>query len=569
MIRLRRRAAGAFADPENRLHPVVRRVLAARGLRRPEEIDYRLASLHPPATMPGVVRACDHLLEAMARGRRVHVVGDFDADGATGAAVATLGLRAFGLDAGAYVPDRMRHGYGLQPEFVEELATEVGAEPGDVLLTVDHGTSSVAGVKRARERGLIVIVCDHHLAGPELPDAQAIVNPQLEDSAFPSRALAGVGVAFYLLLALRGRRRMLGASPEHEPELKALLDLVALGTVADLVPLDRNNRILVAKGLERIRRGRMRPGLAALFEVAGRDPARARASDLAFAIAPRLNAAGRLESMDTGLRLLLADDPEQARELAHRLDAINEERRALQRESIARAEALLESLFLPENDLPPALCLRQEDGHPGIVGLIAAALKERHHRPALVFAPDGQGALRGSARSIQGFHIRDALAALDARMPGLIARFGGHAAAAGLILPEAHWDAFRSAFTELAGEMLSAELLARELLTDGELEPEHFEWEVARALEACGPFGQGFPEPLFEGVFECVRSWPVGNVHRRLLLRPEGSHRSVTGFAFNLGEDPPSRFRAVFELEPKEWNGRREARVMIRHLLPV
>lgn len=335
MIRVRRRPVGAFHDPANRLHPLARRVLAARGLGSVEDIAYRLADLAAPWTLPAIANACDVLARAIGGGTRIHVVGDFDADGATGAAVATLGLRALGARAVAHVPDRRRHGYGLQPHFVEELVSGAEARPGEILLTVDHGTSSIEGVRHAQERGLTVVVSDHHLAGSELPPAAAIVNPQLPGSGFPSRAIAGVGVAFYLLLALRARRRAEAAGFAPEPDFRALLDLVALGTVADLVPLDRNNRILVAKGLERIRAGRMRPGLAALFEVAGRDPARAQASDLGFAIAPRLNAAGRLEHMDAGLRLLLSEDREEARALALRLDAINAERRALQREGIA------------------------------------------------------------------------------------------------------------------------------------------------------------------------------------------------------------------------------------------
>ncbi|MDW8479690.1 MAG: single-stranded-DNA-specific exonuclease RecJ [Xanthomonadales bacterium] len=570
MIRIRRRDAGRFEDPRGMLHPLARRVLGARGLRSPEELRYRLADLASPMTLGGIERAVARLERAIADGRRVEVIGDFDADGATGAAVATLGLRRLGARATAHVPHRLRHGYGLDPGFVEELAAREGLRAGDLLLTVDHGTTSLAGVRRARELGLGVIVCDHHLPGPELPAAEALVNPQLPGCAFPSKAIAGVGVAFYLLLALRAKLRERGRfAAGEEPDLRELLDLVALGTVADLVPLDRNNRILVARGLERIRQGRMRPGLAALFAVADRDPATAVAADLAFALAPRLNAAGRLADMAAGLRLLLTEDPGEAEALAAELDAINAERRQRQRATVAEAEGLVEALAREEATLPPALCVSGADWHPGIVGLVASRLKERFHRPTVAFAPDGEGRLRGSARSIPGFHIRDALAAIDAAHPGLIERFGGHAAAAGLSLAPASLAPFAAALEGLAAKELDEERLQREVLTDGELEAEHFAWEAATALEACGPFGQGFPEPLFDGVFECLEARPVGEGHRRLLLAVPGRARPVVALAFDHDADPPPRLRAVYELRPDQWRGRQDVRLLLRHLFPA
>jgi single-stranded-DNA-specific exonuclease len=567
-IRLRRREAGAFADPDGRLHPVLRRVLAGRGVHSPEAAEYRLAVLLEPERLGGMDRATALLAEAIASDRPILVVGDFDADGATGSAVAVRGLRMLGARrVGFRVPHRMRHGYGLSPALVDEI----GVDEAELILTVDNGVASHAGVARAHARGMRVIVSDHHLPGAALPAADAMVNPNLPGDVFPSKALAGVGVVFYLLLALRARLRAQGRfATGPEPDLRALLDLVAVGTVADLVPLDYNNRVLVDAGLRRIRAGRATAGVAALLEVAGRDAARATASDLGFAVAPRINAAGRLDDMSVGIACLLSDDPDQARALAGILDGINRERRALQKDMLEQADAAVAALDLdPAREGPVGLCLFRDSWHPGVVGLVAARMKERLHRPVVAFAPGEDGVLRGSARSIPGFHVRDALAEVDAAHPGLIERFGGHAMAAGLTLRLAHYQAFVGHFDAVARRVLDAATLARVVLSDGPLAPEDYGHELACALRDAGPWGQAFPEPLFDDAFEVCDYAPMGQGHLRLQVRAEGMREPVTAVEFGHydGGSLPDRLHLVFQLEPDEWRGRRAARLLVRHRL--
>jgi single-stranded-DNA-specific exonuclease len=555
------------------LHPVLRRVYAARGVCGRDELDLRLADLLAPHALRGIDRACALLAEAIGNRTRILVVGDFDCDGATGTAVAVRGLRLLGATAVDYaVPNRLRHGYGLSPALVAELQPRAP----QLLLTVDNGIAAQAGVAAAKALGSAVIVTDHHLPPAVLPAADAIVNPNLCGDGFPSKAIAGVGVMFYVLIALRARLREQGAFAARgmvEPDLGALLDLVALGTVADLVPLDRNNRILVEAGLKRIRSGRACAGIQALFAVAGRDPSRAVASDLGFAIAPRINAAGRLEDMRLGIECLLCDEPARARTLAETLSAINDERRQMQADMVAQAHAAVRR-WTDRHDaaaLPHGAVLFDPDWHPGVVGLVASKLKEALHRPVIACAPAEGDEIKGSGRSIEGFHLRDALATIDARHPGLLSRFGGHAMAAGLSLRRAELARFRAAFDTVARERLAAEQLEAVLHSDGPLEPADFTLDLARQVRVGGPWGQGFPEPLFDGEFVVAACRPLGERHRRLRLRHEGRAEPLDAVWFEVPADwePPPRIRAAYQLDIDTWNGAEALRLVLRHVEPA
>ncbi|HEY7873321.1 MAG TPA: single-stranded-DNA-specific exonuclease RecJ [Rudaea sp.] len=571
--RIERRVVPALtgAWPQH-VHPVLRRVYAARGIVSPDEVEYRLAGLLPP-TLGGMDRACGLLEAAIRDDARVIVVGDFDCDGATGTAVAVRGLRLLGARAVGYaVPNRMRHGYGLSPVIVEELLPR---KP-DLLITVDNGIAAHAGVAAAKAQGMRVIVTDHHLPGVALPDADAIVNPCVPGDEFPSKSLAGVGVMFYLLLALRSRMRESGRfAANAEPDLSGLLDLVALGTVADLVPLDRNNRILVAAGLKRIRAGRACAGIAALFAAGKRDTARAVAGDLGFAVGPRLNAAGRLEDMTIGIECLLTDDASRASELAETLSSINAERRELQAGMVEQAQTEVHKWKMQHGDdgMPHGVVLFDPDWHHGVIGLVASKLKESLHRPVIACAPAGEngGEVKASGRSIPGFHLRDALAEVDTRHPGLISRFGGHAMAAGLSLNRADLEKFGEAFDAVARAHLQPEMLDAILLTDGELAPTDFSLDLARQLRQAGPWGQGFPEPAFDGEF-AVESWKVlGETHLRMDFRHASFPQPLRAIAFGAynGAQPPARVRAVYALDVNEWNGVDRLQLLIRHLEPA
>ena len=551
--------------------PLLQRVYAARGATDIDAARPRLAALLPPDGLLDLEPATALLASAIRDGRRILVVGDFDCDGATAVAVAVRGLRLLGAgDVVHAVPNRVVHGYGLSPALVEELAP---LRPG-LLVTVDHGIACHAGIDAARALGWQVLVTDHHLPGERLPAAHAIVNPNRAGDAFASKALAGVGVVFYVLLALRARLRAEGRLEGRGPDLGALLDLVAVGTVADLVPLDANNRALVAAGLRRLRAGQGCTGLQALVEVAGRTPALLTASDIGFAVGPRLNAAGRLEDMALGIQCLLSDDPAQARGLARRLDAINRERRALQQAMLDDAEQalpaqLLEALGEGGHGMA-SVCAFDAGWHPGVVGLVASKLKERLHRPVVAFAPSEPGgtSLRGSARSIPGFHVRDALAAVDARHPGLIERFGGHAMAAGLTLDAAHLPAFEAALRAHAEATLDAAALQSTLDSDGALQPAEFDRRHAEALRDGGPWGQGFPEPLFDGEFD-VRDWRVvGERHLRLTLGASGLRTPLAAIHFGgwHGEPPPARARLAYRLAPDDYRGGDAIQLLVEHL---
>lgn len=547
------------------VHPVLGRVLAGRGVTVPP--DYGLGGLLPPM-LSGLQQACEQLADAIEQGRRIVVVGDFDTDGATGTALAVLGLRAMGAqDVHWRVPDRFRHGYGLSVSLVEEL---VELEPA-LVLTVDQGISSLDGVARAREKGMQVIVTDHHLPGPELPKADAIVNPNLPGERFGSRALAGVGVLFYLLVGLRQRLRERGRlAPEVGPRLDQWLDLVALGTVADLVPLDANNRRLVHQGLLRLRAGRCRPGIRALLEVAGRNVRHASAADLGFAVAPRINAAGRLDDMGVGIRCLLTDNESEARELAERLDHLNRERQTLQADMLETAHAQVDAIVERIEGQPQGLCVFDPDWHQGVVGLVAGRLADRFQRPVIAFAAAAEhgDALKGSARSPAGLHMRDLLVDIDIAHPGLIERFGGHARAAGLSLQRRRLDEFRSAFAQrLAGHEFAADTVA----TDGSLAAVELNVDTAAELDAAGPWGQAWPEPLFDGSFHVRERRVVGQNHLKLRLQPVGGGALLDAICFGAGvlchQELPEPLHVAYSLDINRWQGRETAQLIIRYLV--
>ncbi|MEO8808698.1 MAG: single-stranded-DNA-specific exonuclease RecJ [Rhodanobacter sp.] len=578
-LQLRRRVAtNAPCGWPDSVHPVLQKVYAARGVFSPDAVEHRLGRLLPPQSLGGIDGAVSLLLEAIRSDWRIVVAGDYDCDGATGTAVAVRGLRLLGARRVNYViPNRFVHGYGLSTALVDSL------QPApDLIITVDNGVASLAGVAAAKARGIRVIVTDHHLPGEQLPDCDAMVNPNLLGDLFPSKMLAGVGVMFYLLLALRAKMYP-GAHADREnreaaidvrtaadsrrPDLSSLLDLVALGTVADLVPLDFNNRVLVEGGLQRIRRGLGCAGIVALIEAGRRSASTLCASDLGFVVGPRLNAAGRLEDMRLGVECLLADDAVAARALAERLDAINRERREIQLTMVAEAEAMVAGL---EQVKAVGVALYEPSWHAGVIGLVASKLKERLHRPVIAFAPaseDDPDHLRGSARSVAGFHIRDALAAVDAGHPGLIERFGGHAMAAGLSLKTSDYLRFAAAFDAVVTQLIPPECLQALLYTDGELPPGAASLALARQLRRAGPWGQAYPEPLFDNVFECTGWKVMGMSHLRLQLRDprDGAVHDAVMFNAYDGQPPPLRLRAAYELTINDWQGRERPRLLLRY----
>ena len=559
------------------VHPVLRRVLLARGLTSGSETDLTLARLISPQGLGSVKRAAERLAQAVRDGEKILIVGDFDADGATGTALAVRALRAMGATSVDFrVPNRFEFGYGLTVPLVDTMASA----PPDLIVTVDSGVSSVAGVDRAAELGSDVIVTDHHLPGEQLPAAHAIVNPNLLEDEFPSKALAGVGVVFYLLGVVR---KVLNDSgwfgPQRPvPNMAQWLDLVALGTVADLVPLDYNNRVLVNNGVERIRRAMASPGIMAILRVADRDYRHVRASDLGFAVGPRLNAAGRLEDMSVGIRCLISDQRDEAMELAGQLDALNRQRRDLQedmqREAMEAVKALLEQL--KGDSLPSALVLFDKGWHQGVVGLVASRIKDVIHRPVVAFAPEEAGSerLKGSARSIRGLHIRDALAAVDAQNPGLMEAFGGHAMAAGLTMSSSGLDIFNSALESAVSDQLNGAEPINEIRTDGELEPKDIALGLALSLERSGPWGQRFPEPLFDGWFEIAEQRIVGQKHLKMSLLPVGGADEVDAIAFNkLPEDLEraaggrSSVRMIYKLDVNRWQGKQRCQLLVEHFV--
>ena len=575
-IQLITRTPGDLVLPES-LPPLVRRIYSQRPLAALTELELTLSQLIPPARLKGIDAAVDLLEAALKEGERLLIVADFDADGATSCALALTVLRAFGCAHVDYiVPNRFEYGYGLTPEIVE-LAK--GKNP-DLIITVDNGISSIDGIESARAAGIKTLVTDHHLPGRELPAADAIVNPNQPGCEFPSKSIAGVGVIFYVMLALRSRLRDNGwftSKGIPEPNLAEQLDLVALGTVADVVALDHNNRILVSEGIKRIRAGRARPGILSLLTLAKRNFSTLAASDLGFAVGPRLNAAGRLDDMSTGIECLLTQSEHEAHEYALELDGMNKDRRDIEAGMREQAFALVDQLAFDADDLPAGLSLFDERWHQGVVGIVASRIKERCHRPVIAFAladaDDPESELKGSARSIPGFHIRDALDAVAAANPGLVTKFGGHAMAAGLSLSRANFDAFAQAFAAEATRVLSPELLQATIVSDGELSAEELTLGCAADLAAAGPWGQAFPEPTFHGRFKLQQQRRLGENHLKMVLSPLGDDGFlVDAIAFGVSEaDWPAssatEIELAYRLNINEFRGARTLQLMVEHLL--
>ena len=563
----------AFALEQAGVHPLLARLLAARGVKAAAELDDGLQHLLPPTSLLGAVQAGSLLADAITAGQRICVVADYDCDGATACAVALRGLVMLGAapaQVSYVVPDRAVHGYGLTPAIVDLALAQNPSNPPQLIVTVDNGIASLAGVAHARGLGLQVLVTDHHLPALQggatvLPEANVIVNPNQPGCPFASKALAGVGVMFYVLLATRSELRERGVfNPQNQPRLDALLDLVALGTVADVVKLDANNRRLVAQGLKRIRAGRMHAGMAALFNAAGRDAKRAAGFDFGFALGPRINAAGRLADMTLGIECLTTDDAARAAELAAQLDAINRERRVVEQDMRDVAETALDAL-MPATDspaalLPSAIALFDASFHEGVVGIVAGRVKDRLHRPTFVFARGADGVLKGSGRSIPGFHLRDALDLMSKRHDGLMQRFGGHAMAAGCTIEMSQFETFNSALQQVASEWLDTATLTRTLRTDGPLAVEWFNAKTVALLDAQ-VWGQGFEAPVFFDDVQILQQRLVGEKHLKLRLKLNGETRD--GIWFNHTEPLPANTRLAYRLQLDEWNGQQRVQMMV------
>lgn len=556
------------------------RAYQARGVNSLEELEYTLARLATSQQLKGVAAASKILADAVQNQRRILIVGDFDCDGATSTSVATLALKMMGAASVDYlVPNRFEYGYGLTPEIVE-VAKEFRP---DVLVTVDNGIASCEGVAAANKLGISVVVTDHHLPGNELPDADAIVNPNQPGCDFISKATAGVGVIFYVMSDLRRELRAqnwFSRASIAEPNLASLLDLVALGTIADVVPLDGNNRILVEQGIRRIRAGKARPGILALIDVAGKDYRNLAASDLGFVVGPRLNAAGRLDDMSIGIECLLCDDPLTARQIAHRLDELNQERKQIEGEMKAHASVLVDELNQSSsdgdaNDLPWGMCLYDETWHQGVIGILASRMKEKFHRPVIAFAPadDNCIQLKGSARSIAGLHIRDALDRVATRYPSLLSKFGGHSMAAGMTIEGKNYEAFAQAFDEVVREELDESNLEAVIVSDGELAVDELNVNTAEILRKAGPWGQNFLEPIYDGVFEVVQARIVGAKHLKLLLQVEGADVLIDGIEFNsdwVGKETQlKKVRLAYRPDVNEFRGRKSLQLMVQYLEAV
>ncbi len=561
-LRKRTVADSTGSDGLRQVDPILRRLYAARGVTRSEQLDYTLQRLVPIRTMSGIDAAVELLLKH--RNNRIIVIGDFDADGATSTALVIRCLREFGFnDAGYLVPNRFEFGYGLSPEIVRVAAER---SPG-LLITVDNGVSSVEGVNEAHRLGIEVLITDHHLPGAELPTPDAMLNPNLDDNDFASPHLAGVGVAFYLMAALGRSLEVDGQSGAARVPAR-YLDLVALGTVADVVTLDHNNRVLVAQGLQRIRAGKAVPGIAALFQQAGRSLARAVSTDLGFVVGPRLNAAGRLEDMSVGIECLLADDVQAAAQLASTLDEINKERRSI--ESKMRQEAFAYVDAIDAQDLPACVCLYDGEWHQGIVGLIASRVRERCDRPVIAFAREDDGVLKGSARSINGVHIRDLLEAVSSAKPGLISKFGGHAMAAGLNIPEQRFPEFSAIASEQLSRLYPDADFSGAIVTDGELPADAMNLKFAKVLREAGPWGAGFPEPVFTGNFEIDEQRTVGENHLRFRVRPACGGKPVDAIAFNqAGPVYRGVVQLTYRLDVNEYRGFESPQLIVEQIVNI
>ena len=573
MIEIQRRPEPDLSLLPDSIPAILKRIYINRGITDVAQLETSARGLHSYQQLGGIDQAVELLFQAINEQKRIIVVGDFDADGATSSALSVLALRMLGSNNVDYlVPNRFEDGYGLSPEVVDQ-ALELGAE---MIMTVDNGVSSIEGVRYAKENGITVLVTDHHLPGQVLPDVDAMVNPNLESCAFPSKALAGVGVAFYLMMALcvyMRKQNWFVQQGMQEPKLMELIDLVALGTVADVVPLDENNRILVHQGLQRIRAGKARPGIQALIEVAKRDARRLVASDFGFALGPRINAAGRLDDMSFGVELLMSNNIHAARRMASELDGLNQTRKEIEEGMKQEAMAFCERLQFGENsELPYGLALFQRDWHQGVIGILASRIKEKFHRPVIAFADGGEGTIKGSCRSIPGLHMRDALDFIDTQNPGLIIKFGGHAMAAGLTIKEQDFERFSRLFDEVVKKELDEAALKGVIMSDGELKPEEFSMHVAEQLRSGGPFGQAFPEPIFDGEFKVLHQKLVGEKHLKLMLEPlykgHPTNVMIDGIAFNVDlrrwpDASVKTVRLAYKLDVNEFRGNQSLQLMI------
>ena len=569
---LRRRVAKATALPES-LDPLLRQIYANRGITSETQLERSLKGLLHYQDLNGIDVAISLLVESLKLQSRIVIVGDFDADGATSTALAIKALRQMGFQQVSYhIPNRFDDGYGLSPQVVHDVAKK-GV---DLIITVDNGISSFEGVDVAHEYGIRVLVTDHHLPGHSLPQADAIINPNLADCAFLSKSLAGVGVTFYLMTALRAELEKQGWFTTQglaRPNMADYLDLVALGTVADVVPLDENNRIFVYEGLRRIRAGRCCAGIKALTEVSRKTLSQLVSSDLGFALGPRLNAAGRLDDMSVGVALLLTNDIGVAREIANELDGLNQTRREIEAGMQEEASTIFRQFITTQDDLPNGLAIYHPQWHQGVVGILASRIKEKLHRPVIAFAPSGDGLLKGSGRSIHGVHLRDALERLNTLNPGLMVKFGGHAMAAGLSLEEEKFPLFQRHFSALMAELVSAEQLQGVILTDGELSDSQLSLPIAEMLREAGPWGQAFPEPLFDGKFTLLQQRIVGSKHLKMMLQPINSHVMIDAIAFNVDVNiwPDNSIKTVelaYRLDVNEFRGQRNAQLLVEHIWP-
>ncbi|UTZ36516.1 single-stranded-DNA-specific exonuclease RecJ [Vibrio campbellii] len=573
MIEIQRRPEPDLSLLPDSIPAILKRIYINRGITDVAQLETSARGLHSYQQLGGIDQAVELLFQAINEQKRIIVVGDFDADGATSSALSVLALRMLGSNNVDYlVPNRFEDGYGLSPEVVDQ-ALELGAE---MIMTVDNGVSSIEGVRYAKENGIKVLVTDHHLPGQVLPDVDAMVNPNLDSCAFPSKALAGVGVAFYLMMALcvyMRKQNWFAQQGMQEPKLMELIDLVALGTVADVVPLDENNRILVHQGLQRIRAGKARPGIQALIEVAKRDARRLVASDFGFALGPRINAAGRLDDMSFGVELLMSNNIHASRRMASELDGLNQTRKEIEEGMKQEAMAFCERLQFGENsELPYGLALFQRDWHQGVIGILASRIKEKFHRPVIAFADGGEGTIKGSCRSIPGLHMRDALDFIDTQNPGLIIKFGGHAMAAGLTIKEQDFERFSRLFDEVVKKELDEAALKGVIMSDGELKPEEFSMHVAEQLRSGGPFGQAFPEPIFDGEFKVLHQKLVGEKHLKLVLEPlykgHPTNVMIDGIAFNVDlrrwpDASVKTVRLAYKLDVNEFRGNQSLQLMI------
>ena len=554
------------------IHPVLKRIYASRNIKSSEDLDYSLGSLIPYEELGGIDDAVILLQEMITQKKRILIVADFDADGATSCALAIRGLTAMGAEDVIYVvPNRFEHGYGLSPKIVD---VALDHDP-DLIVTVDNGISSISGVEHAKKNGIKVLITDHHLPGDKLPSADVIINPQLKENKFPSKNLAGVGVIFYILLALRAKLKAENWFDEKNikyPNLANLLDLVALGTISDLVPLDKNNRTMVAHGLKLMRQNKSKVGILAILNQSGRQLSTLTSGDLSFAIAPRLNAAGRLTDMSLGIECLLTDDKENATEMAKKLNQLNIERRQIQNNMEEQALTEFEKYLQDTSKkIPHGICIYNQNWHQGVVGILAAKIKEKFNRPVIVFAQECQGILKGSARSITELHIKDVFDEIARLYPELILTFGGHAMAAGLTIEESQFDRFSDVFNKVVNQYISSDSLEDQCLTDGELSGDDFSLPLALAIQNAGPWGQSFPEPIFVGQFKILDKRVVGESHLKLKLQSRNNN-TLDAIAFNMTDDDwPSKLEQItstYRLGINNYRGHSQVQLFIEHIEP-